>query len=397
MSDANLPLIAGAGPVGLGAALFLALQGRRVRLVDSRTMPTDHAQSRALAVNPRTLRILEPTGLTDRILELGKPIRGAVLHKNGKVSARIAFDRLPSKYPFLVALSEATTERLLAEALQAHGGAVEWGARLAQVHNRDGDVEAALETAPGKRDIVSCPWVLAADGAHSTVREQLAVDFPGAAMAEPWHLADVPLRTSLAEDRAHVFFKPGAFVFLLRAVDPLRENPGGPVWRVISNRPEPLAQLTEAEVSGPAVWTSSFHITHRIVSRMAVGRVYFAGDAAHLHSPLGARGMNLGLEDAWVFAELVLADRLFRYDDLRRPVDQQVVRRVEFLSRTIACDSWWHRALRSALFPTALVLPGLRGVMLRTLSGLDHPLPEELTAPRPLVAAEPPTATASPR
>jgi 2-polyprenyl-6-methoxyphenol hydroxylase-like FAD-dependent oxidoreductase len=115
---------------------------------------------------------------------------------------------------------------------------------------------------------------------------------------------------------------------------------------------------------------------------LLAGNVYFAGDAAHVHSPIGARGMNLGLEDAWVFAELVRTDRLRAYDQLRRTVDQRVVRRVELLSRLVSAGSGFTRFLRAFVFPPAVTLPFVRGLMVRTVSGLDHELPDFLPAVR---------------
>ena len=109
----------------------------------------------------------------------------------------------------------------------------------------------------------------------------------------------MPLRTTLAADQAHVFFLDGGdFLFMFRVVDDKRKDEGGEAtWRVIGNRPDPLDQLVEAEQAGPPVWASSFHISHRINTTLAVKNVYFAGDAAHVHAPVGARGMNLGLEE----------------------------------------------------------------------------------------------------
>ena len=101
-----------------------------------------------------------------------------------------------------------------------------------------------------------------------------------------------------------------------------------------------------------------------------------AGDAAHLHSPIGARGMNLGLEDAWVFAELVRVNRLLDYDRFRRPVDRQVVRRVEFLSRLVSAESGFYRFMRAFVWPIAIQLPFLRARLVRTVTGLDHEVPD---------------------
>jgi len=144
---------------------------------------------------------------------------------------------------------------------------------------------------------------------------------------------------------------------------------------VICNHPEPLSRLELAEQIGPPVWTSSFRISHRICSRLAMGNVYFAGDAAHIHSPMGARGMNLGLEDAWVFAELVRTNRVSEYDKLRRPVDARVVRRVELMTRFIMAESPFIQFMRQFLLPALTKIPVFRRRMIATLSGLDHELP----------------------
>jgi len=381
MSHHDKPLIVGAGPVGLEAALFLAHQRRVARVVVMRDEP--RRQSRALAVNPRTLDVLEPTGVTGRMLELGSRIHGVRFYRHGRIMAHLTFGGMHPRYPFMLALSQATSERLLAEALEAAGGAVERGRRMVECRNMPGGVDAVLEpTEGGPREVARCPWLLAADGARSTARKQVGVEFVGSSFPREWHLADTPLRTELAADHAHVFFLDGgAFLFMLRVVDEtLNDRVGQPVWRVLGNRPEPLSQLIQAEPAGPPIWTSSFHLSHQIGATLSAGNVYLAGDAAHVHSPIGARGMNLGLEDAWVFAELVRTDRLRAYDQLRRSVDRRVVHRVELLSRLVSAEAGFTRFLRGFVFPPAVKLPFVRGMMVRTVSGLDHELPDFLPA-----------------
>jgi 2-polyprenyl-6-methoxyphenol hydroxylase-like FAD-dependent oxidoreductase len=383
MSHQDLPVIVGAGPVGLGAALFLARQGRVARVVETRDEPSQ--QSRALAVNPRTLDILEPTGVTSRMLERGSRIHGVRFYRNERIIAQLSFAGMHPRYPFMLALSQATSERLLTEALEAAGGEVERGLRMVECRNVSGGVEAVLEPTPGgPREVVRCPWLLAADGARSTARQQVGVEFVGSSFPREWHLADAPLRTELAADHAHVFFgHGGAFYFMIRVVDQTRnDRVGRPVWRVMGNRPEPLAQLIQAEPAGPPIWTSSFHVSHQLGATLAAGNVYLAGDAAHVHSPIGARGMNLGLEDAWVFAELVRTDRLRAYDQLRGPMDRRVVRRVELLSRLVSAESGFTRFMRACVFPPAIKQPFVRGLMVRTVSGLDHELPDFLPLAR---------------
>lgn len=218
----------------------------------------------------------------------------------------------------MLLLSQAASSTLLAKALEAAGGRIERGVRLADVTPQRYQVDVTLERSGEERAVMRVPWLLAADGAHSAARHALALPFPGSTFRAAWHLADAPLHTPLSPEYAHVFFmERGAFLFLIRVVDPSPAyQASAPVWRIMGNRPLPLHWLPLAEPADAPLWESSFHIAHRIVRRFAVNGVYFAGDAAHVHSPVGARGMNLGIEDAWVFAQLAAAGQFERYGAL---------------------------------------------------------------------------------
>ncbi len=375
MESESLPLIVGAGPVGLAAAVFLARSGIATRLVEREREPS--TLSKALAVNPRTLEILDAVGVTDRMLEIGKKVKGACLWRGRRLAATIDFTRrLKGKYPFMLALSQATTERLLEEALVDLGGAVERGSRLTDCKNEAQGVAATLATEHGE-EVYRSPWMLAADGAHSTARERLGIELPGSAFRNEWDLADVPLTPSLAEDYAHAIFLPkGEFQFMIRVIDPPAERAvAGPLWRVIGNRPGILERLAAAQVTAPPVWTSSFRVSHRINRQLSLGRVHFAGDAAHLHSPVGARGMNLGIEDAWFFSQLVKRGQLSRYERLRYPIDRRVVRQVDVFSRIVSCEPRAFGLLRRLL--ASLIRLGLpTSSMMAVITGTDHPLGE---------------------
>jgi 2-polyprenyl-6-methoxyphenol hydroxylase-like FAD-dependent oxidoreductase len=378
MSAAQRPLIVGAGPVGLAAALFLKRSGFAPRIVETRQEPAP--QSKALAVNPRILDLLEPTGVTARMLELGRPVRGMQFHRNGKIVVGLNLDGIHPKYPFMLGLSQATTERLLAEALLAAGGEIERGVEMTSCRNDAAGVAIELRHAnDGSSESVDTPWLLAADGARSLARKQLGVEFDGSTFPGEWYLADAPLKTTLSTEFAHILFcRGGGFLFVMPVYgDEQFTANDGLLWRVLGNRPDPLAQLEQAEVAGPSVWQSSFHVSHRLSAELAVGHIYFAGDAAHIHSPMGARGMNLGVEDAWVFANLVRAGRLGEYNALRRPVDGRVVHQVEFFSRLIASDGAPFRFARRYVLPVVARTP-LRSRIKRTVTGLDHQLPSWL-------------------
>lgn len=366
------PLVVGAGPVGMAASLFLAAAGVSTRLIEMRSEPS--AQSKALAVNPRSLEILATAGLTEKMIATGRQISSANLWRGGRLAASIEFSHLDVEYPFMLALSQSVTERLLEEALGKYGVTVERGVRLVDSATNYGAVNAVLETSHG-RENYRARWMLAADGAHSTARERVPVDFPGSTFRRQWELADVPLDTDLAENSAHVFFcRGGEFQFMIRVVDPgLESKAAGPLWRVIGNRPNVLERLAAGRPLGPPVWSSDFTISHRICRSLSVGNIYFAGDAAHIHSPIGARGMNLGIEDAWVFAQLVLRNQLGRYDSLRREVDGRVVRQVAVFSRLVTGEPSFLRLLRPVLFLFAkfgIITPRLKAI----ITGTDHDL-----------------------
>ncbi|MDB5302990.1 MAG: 2-polyprenyl-6-methoxyphenol hydroxylase [Phycisphaerales bacterium] len=368
------PLVVGAGPVGLAAALFLARDGVKARIIDAAPRPSPY--SKALAVNPRTLEILEPIGITAQMLALGKPIHGARFWQGKETVGELSFQGLPHKYPFMLALSQAVTVRLLESCLNDNGVHVERGVRLVGCRHEPKSVEAELKPADGPAQRLQCPWLLAADGARSTVREELAIQFRGNSFEKAWHLVDVPMATPLAEDFAHaIFLDGGGFLFLIRVVDePEKNGSGDPIWRVIGNDPELLARLEIGKPTGPPIWSSEFRISHRINDCMRQGHVYFAGDAAHIHSPIGARGMNLGIEDAWVFSRLLKCGELSQYGRMRHEVDRRVVRRIELLSRLARGESTTSRLLRSTVLPLAARMPLARDRLFKTLTGLDHPL-----------------------
>jgi 2-polyprenyl-6-methoxyphenol hydroxylase-like FAD-dependent oxidoreductase len=157
------------------------------------------------------------------------------------------------------------------------------------------------------------------------------------------------------------------------------------VWRILGNRPDPLSYLVDGELIGKPLWSSNFHVSHRIDSELSQGQVYFAGDAAHIHSPMGARGMNLGIEDAYVFAQLAGHGRLAEYNALRHPVDGRVVRQVEFFSRLVSENTWYFDLIRRYLFPLVVKTPVQKRIK-QTVTGLDHELPADLAIEAPCCA-----------
>ncbi|PYL09872.1 MAG: hypothetical protein DME33_02420 [Verrucomicrobia bacterium] len=226
------------------------------------------------------------------------------------------------------------------------------------------------------RETVFAPWLLAADGAHSTARKTLSIDFPGSSFDQPWHLADLSLSTPFEEDMGHVFFLDGdRFVFFIRVIDDINEPPKkNPIWRIISPHKDCIGEVEGVKPVGDPIWQSDFQVSHRINQHFQVGNVFFAGDAAHIHSPIGARGMNLGLEDAFVFSRLVRSGQMARYEALRKSVDEGIVKKIELLSRTVMGRTTLARLVRFVLLQWLMPTPLFRPQFIKTVTGLDHPV-----------------------
>lgn len=362
-------LIAGAGPTGLAAALLLDMRGVRSRIVDSALQPAAH--SRALVVNPRTLDLLAATGVTERMLAEGRSVRGVRFHENGTLLATIETESIHPRYGLTV-MSQERSEAMLTEALLARGIHVERGVRAGCVGQDDDQVRVALNGASdGEHGYAA---VFAADGARSDFRKTLEIGFSGSAYPEPWPLYDVPLDTPLDIDHAHILFFPEGMMFLLA----LNQE----VWRIISNMPDPLSRLPAGTVASEPVWESTFHIAHRVADRCAINRIALGGDAAHIHSPVGARGMNLGVEDAAAFAMYFTAPgatpeaALERYQRERHAVHKSVVRRVHAITSMARSGNSVVAGIRHAALPWVARMPALSRQVLRTVAGLDHRAPE---------------------
>jgi 2-polyprenyl-6-methoxyphenol hydroxylase-like FAD-dependent oxidoreductase len=360
------PLIVGAGPTGLAAALFLAERGVTARLIDSAAEAS--RTSRAQVVNPRTLELLEPSGVTQAILGEGRPIKGVRFYEGWKPLATIDFSDLPARHAMTV-LPQARTEALLTEALARHGIAVERSTTFAGLRQTADAVMVDL-AANGQDRSEEAPLLLAADGAHSRVREVLGIGFDGHGFPEDWPLYDIALDDPLDLDHAHVSFVPEGLIFLLAI------RPG--LWRVFGDMPDLLTRMPPGTRIGASEWESSFHIADKRAERLTAGRIALAGDAAHIHSPIGARGMNLGIEDAFVFAACAAdaldgqLDRIDDYGRLRMPIHKRVVSRMDRLTTLARGQTPMIALLRRYLFPAVAHASPLTSFMQTFVAGLDH-------------------------
>ena len=352
-------LVVGAGPVGLLLAGELARRGVAVRIVDK--LPTPSPHSRAVGVASRTLEIFEDLGIVEQALAAGLIGRFSRIYVNGKETLAVPQDGFDAPYPFSLHITQPDTERLLAEHLAKHGGTVERGVELVRLSQDADAVRATLRHADGRDEVVTTRYAVGCDGAHSATRKQVGVPFEGGVYPVDLLLADAVLDWPVPHDGVARFYGDGPLLVAVtipeegrfRITAPLipaaEEGVAPPVvdpatiasdsYRAPPPRAE-IAQLIRERSGLPAkvrrlIWTSYFRISLRLAARYRVGRVFLAGDAAHLHPPTGGQGMNTGIQDAynlgWKLALALQAGAgpalLDSYHAERHPVGEATVRR----------------------------------------------------------------------
>ncbi|WP_406134656.1 FAD-dependent oxidoreductase [Streptomyces sp. NBC_01089] len=303
-------LIVGAGPVGLTAAHELARRGLRVRLVDAAPEPA--RTSRAVATHPRTLETYDQMGVVDAMLERGRENRAFTMYARGRHLVRLEADyaSMPTAYPFTLVIGQTETEAVLRDAVARLGVRVEWGVRLTALSRHDDRVHATLEDATGAEHSLDIPWLVGCDGGHSTVRTLLGLELIGTS-SETWMLADVPVAMDLPPDTiywAHtgqqaLMMVPYAREGHWRLLDTAPPDDAPQPGRAEEHLAAKLSKGLGRDVTvGPSEWTSVFTFQQRMVERMGDGRVFVAGDAAHVHSPASGQGMNTGIQEAYNLA-----------------------------------------------------------------------------------------------
>jgi 2-polyprenyl-6-methoxyphenol hydroxylase-like FAD-dependent oxidoreductase len=374
-------LIVGAGPVGLFLANECARRGLRSQIVESRSAQSDH--SKALAIFPRTLEIFDMAGIVGPFLKAANRVTSVAVIAHGRRLAHMPFAPEESPYPFIAMVPQDITERLLVEQLQYRGGAVEYETSFVSAVQHGDFVSTTLDR-NGQRSELTAAFVVGCDGAHSTVRHLLNLPFEGAQYNDLFLLADIESNEALPADELQLC--PSEY---------------GPVaiFPMSSTRRRIVATIENAEGDAPSLdlvrkvlsqrgphgiealglhWSSYFRIHHRQVTQLRVGRMFVAGDAAHIHSPFGGQGMNTGLHDVWNLAwKLDLAvsgrgneDLLDSYSTERLPVIRNVIETTDFLTKAMGTPNKFAQALRDTVIPMVSRLAPFQHAFVQRLSEL---------------------------
>src|SRR6476620_7971516 len=289
---------------GLTAALELSRLGIGVRIVDRASERS--LTSRALGIQARTVEQLRVRGVGDELVRLGNPARSTTLYSAGEKLASIELHRMPSEFNYVLLLAQSDTERLLTEQLNRQGVKIERGVELTAVTQQRDGVSAVLCSGDGAEEMLDASSLIAADGSHSAIRKALGLPFTGKSLIHNYVLGDLYLAGDVPEDQLSIFLGRNGFL----AVFPM----GGGRFRFMATDPdgitgdtgdptlEDIQRLYDRTVHLPARlynrnWSSRFRINSRHMTTLRDGRVFFGGDAAHVHSPAGGQGMNAGIQD----------------------------------------------------------------------------------------------------
>ncbi|HEX9170344.1 MAG TPA: FAD-dependent monooxygenase, partial [Roseiarcus sp.] len=303
-------LVVGAGPVGLTMAAELARYGVSVRIVDKSAARTD--KSKALVLWSRTLELIDRMGCGASFVEAGLKAREADIIAGGATIARINLDGLKTPHPYGLMLPQSDTERLMELHLNSFGVKVERRVELTRFVADEDAVTGFLRLPDGSEEKLDVDWMIGCDGAHSIVRHGLGMEFDGDTMLSHFILADLHLAGGPPLDEIKTYWhEAGPLVIFPIAPGRYRIVADAGEPKAGEHTPDPTLEEVQSllDQRGPAgvkasdpVWLSGFTINERKVADYRSGRVFLAGDAAHVHSPAGGEGMNTGMQDAFNLA-----------------------------------------------------------------------------------------------
>lgn len=339
--------VVGAGPTGLALAVTLARAGIAFCLLDQQAEGAN--TSRAAVVHARTLEVLDELGASAELVGRGVKLSRFAVRDGAHRLLTVPFDRLPTPHPYTLMVPQYETEAVLLARLRALGGDVHRPYEVVSVVQDGEGTTLTMSTGQTLR----ADYVVGADGMHSTVRESSGIGFTGSSYAESFVLADVVMDWTPGRGEVSLTFGaagllvvaplPGGHYRVVATVDRAEASPDlGFVQRVLDERAPGQATITEL------AWSSRFRVHHRVADHYRAGRLFLAGDAAHVHSPAGGQGMNTGIQDSYALGTAFATGALDGYEARRRPVAQRVVAFSDRMTRIATTRNPAARTIRNA-------------------------------------------------
>jgi len=304
-------LIVGAGPSGLAAALELARHGIIPDVIEKKDKPS--SLSRAVGILPNTMKLLEPSGAASEIENQAVVVENIIFHNNAKPIAKVPVNLLDERYMKLYSLAQDKTEIILAKKLAENGGSVSYKSELQNINQQDNKVLTYINGEQREYDLV-----IGADGTKSTVRTLLNIEFKGYELEEDWSIADVTIHDDLRENNFKGFLKENQRVVVMIPLEKDR-------LRIISNTENALDEVPIDLNIREIKRVDRFTISIRQAKKYRKDNVFLVGDAAHSHSPVGGRGMNLGIADSIDLAGRIINGHLDKYHEVRHKVGKKTI------------------------------------------------------------------------
>lgn len=349
--------IVGAGPVGLTLASELVRYGVRCHIVDKD--PGTKTTSKALILHVRTQEVFEAMGAIDKVKAQSKPLHQVEVHAYGKHIGHWRLDGVNSPYPSPVIIGQNRTENILEQHLQSLGVTVDWRVEAVGFQQNKDGVAVTLRH-DRQEEVVRARWLVGCDGSHSIVRKHLELAFEGDRYTgEQFIQADAKIRWTLPKGVSYLFLTEAGYMMVIEMPDDIVRvfislpdtDPSNHTDPTLEEVEDALRRLgsTDAELYDP-VWLARYRTSRRRAPRFREGRAFIAGDAGHVHVPIGGQGMNTGIQDAfnlaWKLAYVIKGaarpELLDSYNAERHPV-------------AVALLTGTDRAYRNILHPSELL------------------------------------------
>lgn len=371
-------LIVGAGPTGLTLACALAQYGIATVLIDKKNELSVH--SKATNLQAGSMEIFDKMGIGGAMLQQSRIIKITNFYdEQNRLLTSFDYSKLPTAHPYLLMIPQSATEQVLANHLQQLGRTPHYATQLIAFEplpNPDDGITALLQT-PEQSHLIQARYIIGCEGAHSLVRQKAQIPFEGTADKNTYLVADVAMKCEHSINELHGWFHPEGIL----GIGAFRNG----IWRIFADLPASLSPRTlqhpqdlqyflhhrtgnKTKFTIDRIqWFSTFQVQYRLAAAYQKGNAFLAGDAAHIHSPIGGQGMNMGIHDAYHLAQLlrqVIQEKaptqlLNTYETIRRPIAQTTLKRIKRNTQIFTTKNpivrWTRNTLCRYIFNQALV------------------------------------------